>query len=119
MKLKKTIALINQQAARVIGRNAIGGAVGATFYLEPVATLDVNVFVALHPEPGQILITPKPIYDYLTSRGCKAEGEHLVIEGSLGYYLAGLQPLALGRMSSLESALRGAHGFLLLGGRLG
>jgi len=48
MSLKKTFAVINQmQAAGVIGRYALGGAVGAAFYLEPVRTVDVDVFVAI------------------------------------------------------------------------
>src|SRR5208282_679331 len=82
MDIKQTIATINRmQADGVIGPYAIGGAVGATFYLEPVATVDVDVFVALHPALGQLIATPKPIYDYLTARGCKTEGEYLVIEG--------------------------------------
>lgn len=35
MSLRKTLAVVNEmQAAGVIGRYAIGGAVGATFYLE-------------------------------------------------------------------------------------
>jgi hypothetical protein len=39
MNIKEVIATINQmQADGVIDRYAIGGAVGATFYLEPVAT---------------------------------------------------------------------------------
>jgi hypothetical protein len=49
MKLKRTLAVINEmQADGVIGRYALGGAVGATFYLEPVRTVDVDVFVAIH-----------------------------------------------------------------------
>jgi hypothetical protein len=45
MNIKETIATINQmQADGVIERYAIGGAVGATFYLEPSATLDVDIF---------------------------------------------------------------------------
>jgi hypothetical protein len=81
MKLKKALAIINQmQAAGVIGRYAIGGAVGATFYLEPIATVDVDVFVAMPTVPGQLIATLKPIYDYLTARGCKTEGEYLLIE---------------------------------------
>ena len=36
----------------VIERYAIGGAVGATFHLEPVSTLDVDIFVALRTEAG-------------------------------------------------------------------
>lgn len=40
MNIKEVIVTINQmQADGVIERYAIGGAVGATFYLEPVATL--------------------------------------------------------------------------------
>ena len=58
------------QADGVIERYAIGGAVGATFYLEPVATLDVDIFVAFHPEPGSLIVTPRSIFDYLTSHGC-------------------------------------------------
>jgi hypothetical protein len=81
MKLRKTLAAINQmQAAGVVGRYAIGDAVGATFYLEPVATVDLDVFVALQPEPGQLLATLKPVYEHLTARGYRTEGEYLVIE---------------------------------------
>ena len=44
VNIRNTIAATNQmQAAGVIERYAIGGAVGATFYLEPVATLDVDI----------------------------------------------------------------------------
>ena len=62
MNLSKTLAVINEMhVAGVIGRCGIAGAIGATFYLEPVATVDVDVFVAIHPEPGQLIATPKPI----------------------------------------------------------
>jgi hypothetical protein len=64
------------QAAGVIERYAIGGAVAATFYLEPVATLDVDVFVEFHTEPGSQMISPEPIFRYLRDRGCAMEGEH-------------------------------------------
>lgn len=65
----------------VIERYAIGGAVGATFYLEPVATLDVDVFVEFHAEPGSRIISPEPIFKYLRDRGCTMEGEYVVIAG--------------------------------------
>lgn len=94
MKLRKTFAVINQmQAAGVIGRYAIGGAVGATFYLEPVRTVDLDVFVAIHPVAGSLIITPQPIYDYLTARGYKASGEYLVIEGWPVQFLPPTGPL--------------------------
>ena len=103
MKLIQTIAIINQmQAAGIIGRYAIGGAVGATFYLEPAATVDVDVFVDIHAPPGQLIATPKPIYDYLTARGCKAEGEYLVIEGWPVQFLPPTGPL-------VEEAIAGAR----------
>jgi len=42
--IKDAIQTINRmQSDSVIERYAIGDAVGATFYLEPVATLDVDV----------------------------------------------------------------------------
>lgn len=63
------------QADGVIGKYAIGGAVGATFYLEPAATLDVDVFVI------GTLLSLAPIYEYLKARGGFEEGEHIVVEG--------------------------------------
>lgn len=43
MSISQIIALVNQmESDGVIERYAIGGAVGATFYLEPVSTLDVD-----------------------------------------------------------------------------
>jgi hypothetical protein len=78
--MKSTLEVINQmQADSVIGKYAIGGAVGATFYLEPAATLDIDIFVSFQIEGS--LLTVSPIYDYLTARGFKAEKEYIVIEG--------------------------------------
>lgn len=55
MNIREVIATVNQmEADGAIDRYAIGGAVGATFYLEPVATLDVDVFVAFRPESAQL-----------------------------------------------------------------
>ncbi|HYN16348.1 MAG TPA: hypothetical protein VES66_11240 [Terriglobales bacterium] len=71
---------INQmQADGVIGKYAIGEAVGATFYLEPAATLDVDIFVTLPTSPGSKLLSLAPIYDYLMVRSFKVEQEHVVI----------------------------------------
>lgn len=53
----------------VIGQYAIGGAVAATFYLEPGATEDVDVFIHLDPLPGQSLISLDPLYSYLEAKG--------------------------------------------------
>jgi hypothetical protein len=78
--MKEALELINRmQADGIIGRYAIGGAVGATLYLEPAATLDIDIFVSLPGNPGSSLVNPAPIYDYLKLRGGRAEGEHVVI----------------------------------------
>ena len=80
--MKATLEVINQmQAEGHIGKYAIGGAVGATFYLEPSATLDIDIFVSLKTPQGSPSLTLTPIDDYLTARGYKAEKEYLVIEG--------------------------------------
>ena len=56
MSIRKTIELINRlETEGVINRHAVGGAVGATFYLEPVATVDVDVFVAFREQGGLIM----------------------------------------------------------------
>ena len=47
--MKATLEVINQmQVDGVIDNYAIGGAVGATFYLEPVSTLGIDVFVSFY-----------------------------------------------------------------------
>ena len=94
MKIQEVIRTINQmQADGVIGRYAIGGAVGATFYLEPVATLDVDIFVAFRSEPGSLLISPQPIFDYLKARGGTVEGEYIVLAGWPVQFLPPNSPL--------------------------
>jgi hypothetical protein len=80
--MKATLAVINKmQADGVIGKYAIGGAVGATFYLEPSATLDIDIFISLEKLRGSSLVSIAPIYDYLKARGCTVDKEHVVIEG--------------------------------------
>ncbi len=78
--MKATLEMINRmQADGVIGEYAIGGAVGATFYLEPVATADVDIFVMLPTAPGSSLLSVGPVYEYLGARGCRIEGERIVV----------------------------------------
>ena len=94
MGIKEVIEILNRmQADGVIERYAIGGAVGATFYLEPIATLDVGVFVEFHAEPGSAIVSPKPIFEYLRDRGCTMEGEYIVIAGWPVQFLPAGSPL--------------------------
>jgi hypothetical protein len=77
--LKATLEVINQmQADGVIGKYAIGGAVGATFYLPPSATVDVDIFATI-PSQAEPLLNLSPIYEYLKARGCREEDEYIVV----------------------------------------
>ncbi len=102
MQIREVIKTINQmQADGVIGGYAIGGAVGATFYLEPVATLDVDVFITFQSPLGNLLVSPQSVFDYLKARGGTMQGEYIVIAGWPVQFLPPTGPL-------VEEALREA-----------
>jgi hypothetical protein len=102
--VKETLEAINQmQADGVVGKYAIGGAVGATFYLEPAATVDVDIFVILPMVQSGILVNLAPIYDYLKARGGAVEDEHLVIGGWPVQFLPATDELELEALSAAAS----------------
>jgi hypothetical protein len=81
--MKEALQVINEmQKAGVIGKYAIGGAVGAIYYLEPLDTFDLDIFASFQATPGSLIVSPKPIYDYLKARGYEPQNEHVVIAGS-------------------------------------
>lgn len=82
MGLTQIFPILNQMENEgVIGRYAIGGAIGAIFWLEPFQTKDLDVFVSLPTLPGGTLVTLSPIYEYLLARGFRAQGQFMVMEG--------------------------------------
>lgn len=104
MNINEVITTINRmQADGVIDRYAIGGAVGATFYLEPVATLDVDIFVLFGSQPGSRLLSAQPIFDYLKQRGGTIDGEYVVIGGWPVQFLPPTGPLV---EEALEQAVQ-------------
>ena len=77
--LSKTLRVLNEmQREGVIGEYAIGGAIGAFYYLEPAATFDVDIFIPLEPKAGELL-SLEPIYEYLRARGYHEKGETVTI----------------------------------------
>jgi hypothetical protein len=81
MPIRDVIAMANQMHAEgVIDGYAIGGAVGATFYLEPVVTMDVDIFVIFRGGAGTI-INPQSVFDYLNAQGCTMQGEYVMVAG--------------------------------------
>ena len=86
----------------VFTRYAIAGAMAATFYVEPLLTFDLDVFVVLPQTPGGLL-TLAPLYDALRARGySEQENECIRIEGVPVQFLPAYNAL-------LEEALREAQ----------
>jgi hypothetical protein len=80
--VRRTLEVLNElERDGVFTRYAIGGAMGATFYVEPLLTFDLDVFVVL-PQTASGLLTLAPLYEAL--RGCgysKEEEGCVLIEG--------------------------------------
>jgi len=76
----------------MVARYAVGGAVGATFYIEPAATQDVDVFVVFDQAASR-LVSLAPIHDYFTKRGAVVQNERLVIAEWPVQFLPAATPL--------------------------
>ena len=100
--MKRTLEILNELERKgVLSRYAIGGAMGATFYLEPLLTFDLDVFVVL-PQAAGGLVTLAPLYEALRRRGYAEEGECVNIEGVPVQFLPAYNAL-------VEEALREAR----------
>lgn len=76
----------------VIEQYAIGGAVAAIFYIEPINTNDLDIFFHLNdPRPGLDIL--EPLYKYLSGFGYKGKGEAIDIEGWPVQFLPIFNPL--------------------------
>ena len=73
MAIKETLEIINaMEAAGVIGRYAIAGAVAAYNYVEPAVTDDLDILISFrepHQQTDAGLVTLAPIFSYLKQRG--------------------------------------------------
>jgi len=100
--MKRTLQVLNElERDGVVERYAIGGAMGATFYVEPLLTFDLDVFVILPKDAGNLL-SLAPLYEALRSRGYTEEGECVLIAGVPVQFLPAYNAL-------LEEALREAR----------
>ncbi len=99
--MEKTLQVLDElQREGVISRYAIGGAMAAMFYIEPVATYDLDVFVFLPGNSG--LISLAPIYDALQQRGYAAQGECILIENVPVQFLPAYNDLLLEAMTEAQ-----------------
>jgi hypothetical protein len=100
--MEKTLKVLNLlQRKGLITRYAIGGAIGALFYMEPAATYDLDIFIGL-PEGTGPLVDLSPIYAFLRQRGYAAHKEHVMIEGIPVQMLPAYNPLV---QEALEDAV--------------
>ena len=82
MTVRRTLEILNDvETEGVFSRYAIGGAMAATFYTEPVLTFDLDVFILLPSESGGSVISLDALYGALRKRGYNEEGETVSIEG--------------------------------------
>ncbi len=59
--MEKTLQVLNAlERDGLFRRYAIGGAMAATFYIEPVLTFDLDVFILLPKTPGDLLTLWRP-----------------------------------------------------------
>lgn len=100
--MERTLQILNElEKEGILGRYAIGGAMGATFYVEPLLTFDLDVFVTL-PQNEAGLLTLSPLYEALRQRGYREESECIAIEGIPVQFLPAYNAL-------LQEALREAR----------
>jgi hypothetical protein len=101
--VKRTLQVLNEmERDGVFTRYAIGGAMAAVFYVEPLLTFDLDVFVVL-PQTSGGLLTLAPLYDALRARGYfEQENECIRIEGVPVQFLPAYNAL-------LEEALKEAQ----------
>ena len=93
--MEKVCEILEQLVAGGTLKNyAIGGATAAGFHGEPLATLDVDVFVFAEAEPGSLLVTMEPLFADLARRGFREfEKECVLIHGLPVQFLAASSPL--------------------------
>lgn len=78
--MEETLTVLNKlQDKGIVERYAIGGAVAATRYIEPIQTFDLDIFV-MFPLSQSGIISLSPVYEYLKQFGYASEGEFVVIE---------------------------------------
>ncbi len=79
--MDKTLIVINSMLQEGLFRKyAIGGGIGALFYIEPMATFDLDIFILPAEDPAG-LISLSSLYDWTAKRGYAHAQEQIIIEG--------------------------------------
>jgi hypothetical protein len=79
--MKETLRTINElQEQGLFEKYAIGGAVAAIFYAEPVVTFDLDIMVIL-PGSANELDPLRGVFDWAKSKGYELDKEQIIIGG--------------------------------------
>lgn len=91
--MERTIAVLNKMADdRIIAGYVIGGAIAAMFYIDPVETADLDIFV-LFPQ-DKLIVSLEDLFGYLRDLGYdEFSAEGVIVEGMPVQFLPAFSPL--------------------------
>jgi hypothetical protein len=79
--MERTLQIINlMQEEGLLKGYAIGGGIAALFYIEPITTFDLDIFVIL-PESSEFIVSLSPLYTWLEKKGYFPRNDQVMIEG--------------------------------------
>ena len=80
MKLAAVIdALDDMQTKGIIGDYGVGGAVAATLYYQPIATVDLDIFFLFEPPQSGLILSLETIYNYARESGFEVDKDFIYI----------------------------------------
>ncbi len=97
LAIAKALSIVNQlRDEGIISSYAVGGAVGALFYIEPTQTQDIDIFVHLQPQEGTLLVSLAPIHQRLKELGFSLwEEDKVVVQGWPIQFLPATKPIEI------------------------
>ena len=100
--MKQTLQVLLQlREEGALAQFAVGGAVAASFYIEAIATEDLDIFAFLQSSPGGLLMLT-PLYDRLKALGATVHNEHVLIHGWPVQILPAYTPLVEAAVSEAQ-----------------
>ena len=91
--MEKTLKIINEmQRDGIFKKYAVAGGIAAIFYIEPITTFDLDIFVILDEDKAKI-ISLDPIYQWIDRRGYEVQNEQIIIEGIPVQFIPVYNPL--------------------------
>ena len=108
--MEQTIAVLNQMKEDgVILNYALGGAVAALFYMEPIETHDLDVFISLPPKEDAPLLSLRDVYEHLSGKGYVPGKEDILVEGVPVQFLVASTALVEEAITSASEMQYGAQ----------